>query len=108
MGASAGGGLAPLWWLLNCIEVEDGVAWPEALFVLLLLLRPTCSLQNTRQLMLLLWCAFCNPPQPGWSVELRTKGDTVEAVFFHPSGESVGAFANARRMALQASKKAAA
>lgn len=46
--------------------------------------------------------------QPGWSVELRTKGDTVEAVFFHPSGESVGAFANARRMALQASKKAAA
>ncbi|KAG2444446.1 hypothetical protein HXX76_001199 [Chlamydomonas incerta] len=45
--------------------------------------------------------------QPGWTVELRTKGDTVEAVFFHPSGERVGAFANARRMALQASKAAA-
>lgn len=52
--------------------------------------------------------AWWHSPQPGWSVELRTKGDTVEAVFFHPSGESVGAFANARRMALQASKKAAA
>ncbi|GLC46131.1 hypothetical protein PLESTB_001193300 [Pleodorina starrii] len=45
--------------------------------------------------------------QPGWTVELRTKGDTVEAVFFHPSGERVGAFANARRMALQASKATA-
>ncbi|GIL92274.1 hypothetical protein Vretimale_18438 [Volvox reticuliferus] len=45
--------------------------------------------------------------QPGWTVELRTKGDTVEAVFFHPSGERVGAFANARRMALQTNKTAA-
>ncbi|GLI61502.1 hypothetical protein VaNZ11_003831 [Volvox africanus] len=46
--------------------------------------------------------------QAGWTVELRTKGDTVEAVFFHPSGERVGAFASARRLALQASKTAAA
>ncbi|KXZ48751.1 hypothetical protein GPECTOR_25g335 [Gonium pectorale] len=45
--------------------------------------------------------------QPGWTVELRSKGDTVEAVFYHPSGERVGAFANARRMALQASKAVA-
>ncbi|KAG2493699.1 hypothetical protein HYH03_008213 [Edaphochlamys debaryana] len=45
--------------------------------------------------------------QPGWTVELRSRGDTVDAVFFHPSGERVGAFANARRMALAASKAAA-
>lgn len=45
--------------------------------------------------------------QPGWQVELRTKGDTVEAVFFAPgTGELVGAFANARRMALAAKKAA--
>lgn len=44
--------------------------------------------------------------QPGWEVELRNKGSTVEAVFFSPSGEMVGAFANARRAALAASKAA--
>ncbi|KAJ9524185.1 hypothetical protein QJQ45_004976 [Haematococcus lacustris] len=43
--------------------------------------------------------------QPGWTVELRSKGDAVEAVFFKPgSGECVGAFANARRLALAASR----
>jgi hypothetical protein len=45
--------------------------------------------------------------QPGWEVELRTKGDTVEAVFFAPgTGECVGPFANARRAALAAKKAA--
>lgn len=45
--------------------------------------------------------------QPGWEVELKSKGDTVEAVFYAPgSGECVGAYANARRMALAASKAA--
>mmetsp|Transcript_12936 Transcript_12936/g.23002 ORF Transcript_12936/g.23002 Transcript_12936/m.23002 type:complete len:391 (-) Transcript_12936:258-1430(-) len=39
--------------------------------------------------------------QPGWTLELRSKGDTVDAVFFHPSGTKVGAYAAARRMALQ-------
>ncbi|MEW5297476.1 MAG: hypothetical protein WDW38_006309 [Sanguina aurantia] len=42
--------------------------------------------------------------QAGWQVELRNKGDTVEAVFYAPNGEKVGAFANARRMALAAHK----
>lgn len=46
--------------------------------------------------------------QPGWEVELRSKGDTVEAVFYSPAGERVGAYANARRMALQAHKASAA
>ena len=43
--------------------------------------------------------------QPGWEVELRSKGDTVEALFFAPlTGEKVGLYANARRQALQARK----
>ena len=42
--------------------------------------------------------------QPGWQVELRNKGATIDAVFFSPSGDKVGAFANARRMALAAHK----
>ncbi len=42
--------------------------------------------------------------QPGWEVELKNKGSTVEAVFYAPNGEKVGAFANARRMALAAHK----
>ncbi|PRW61221.1 ribosome maturation SBDS [Chlorella sorokiniana] len=48
--------------------------------------------------------------QPGWTVELRSRGEggTIDAVFFSPAGESVGAFANARRQALKASKEAAA
>lgn len=48
--------------------------------------------------------------QPGWTVELRTRGEggTIDAVFFSPDGECVGAFANARRQALRASKEAAA
>jgi ribosome maturation protein SDO1 len=47
--------------------------------------------------------------QPGWTVELRGRGDgaPVEAVFFSPAGERAGAFAAARRAALQASKAAA-
>ena len=47
--------------------------------------------------------------QPGWTVELRSRGEgsTVEAVFFSPAGQRVGAFAAARRIALQASKQAA-
>mmetsp|Transcript_13793 Transcript_13793/g.29761 ORF Transcript_13793/g.29761 Transcript_13793/m.29761 type:complete len:405 (+) Transcript_13793:177-1391(+) len=44
--------------------------------------------------------------QAGWEVELRNKGSTVEAVFYAPNGEKVGAFANARRMALAAHKAA--
>ena len=45
--------------------------------------------------------------QPGWQVELRSRGagGAVEAVFYSPAGEAVGAFANARRQALQASKQ---
>jgi hypothetical protein len=39
--------------------------------------------------------------QLGWTVELRSRGETVDAVFFAPSGEKVGAYAQARRMALQ-------
>jgi hypothetical protein len=44
--------------------------------------------------------------QPGWTVELRIRGEggTVDAVFFSPSGERVGTFVVARRLALQASK----
>ncbi len=46
--------------------------------------------------------------QPGWQVELRKRGETVEAVFYAPgSNECVGAFAVARRQALAASKAAA-
>ena len=45
--------------------------------------------------------------QPGWTVELRSRGEEapVDAVFFSPSGDKVGAFAMARRMALQISKE---
>jgi hypothetical protein len=48
--------------------------------------------------------------QPGWTVELRTRGEggIIDAVFFSPSGECVGAYANARRAALKASKQLAA
>eukprot|EP00892_Ulva_mutabilis_P002523 jgi/Ulvmu1/12271/UM087_0005.1 len=50
--------------------------------------------------------------QPGWTVELRARGaaaaGAVDAVFFDPAGEQVGAFAAARRRALQARKEAAA
>jgi hypothetical protein len=42
-------------------------------------------------------------------VELRKKGDSVEAAFYSPdTGECVGAYTNARRMALAHRKKAAA
>lgn len=45
--------------------------------------------------------------QPGWKVELRSReeGGTIDAVFFSPAGECVGAYANARRVALKASKE---
>lgn len=43
--------------------------------------------------------------QPGWQVQLRQKGETVEAVFFSPAGDKVGSFANARRAALAAFKQ---
>jgi ribosome maturation protein SDO1 len=48
--------------------------------------------------------------QPGWTVELRSReeGSPVEAIFYSPEGQRVGAFAAARRLALQASKKQAA
>ena len=48
--------------------------------------------------------------QPGWTVELRARGEggTIDAVFYAPGGECVGAYANARRAALKASKEAAA
>lgn len=39
-------------------------------------------------------------------VELRTKGEAVEAVFYSPAGEKVGSYAVARRMALAAHKGA--
>lgn len=44
--------------------------------------------------------------QGGWTVELRARGDgdTVDAVFYDPAGAKVGAYAAARRQALQASK----
>lgn len=48
--------------------------------------------------------------QPGWTVELRARGAGVEgapldAVFYSPAGERVGAYANARRLALAAHKE---
>ena len=45
--------------------------------------------------------------QPGWQVELRSRGagGAVDAAFYTPTGDAVGAFANARRQALQASKQ---
>lgn len=45
--------------------------------------------------------------QEGWTCEIlgRGGGETVDAVFYAPSGAKVGAFVNARRMALQASRK---
>ena len=45
--------------------------------------------------------------QPGWQVELRSRGagGAVDAAFYTPAGDAVGAFANARRQALQASKQ---
>jgi len=50
--------------------------------------------------------AELNALQGGWEVELRAKGETVDAAFFSPSGAKVGAYANARRMALAAHKAA--
>lgn len=46
--------------------------------------------------------------QPGWTVQLKQKGNgsVVDAVFFSPSGEKVGSYAVARRMALAYHKKA--
>lgn len=46
--------------------------------------------------------------QPGWHVELRSRGDTVDAVFYSPGGALVGTYATARRQALAAHKAAAA
>ena len=48
--------------------------------------------------------------QQGWTVELRSRGegDIIDALFFSPGGDCVGAYANARRMALRASKERAA
>lgn len=45
--------------------------------------------------------------QPGWEVELRGRkgGTTVDATFYSPTGEPVGAYVNARRAALKASKQ---
>lgn len=47
-----------------------------------------------------------NKFQDGWTVELqsRVESDVVDAVFFSPSGEAVGQFAKARRLALAANK----
>jgi ribosome maturation protein SDO1 len=47
--------------------------------------------------------------QPGWTLELRARGEgsTLEALFFSPAGERVGSFAVARRMAMQAKRGAA-
>lgn len=44
--------------------------------------------------------------QPGWTVQLRTKGTSsvIDAVFFSPRGDMVGPFAQARRVALAYSK----
>uniref|UniRef100_A0A383WNC8 SBDS family rRNA metabolism protein n=1 Tax=Tetradesmus obliquus TaxID=3088 RepID=A0A383WNC8_TETOB len=44
--------------------------------------------------------------QPGWQVELSSRGETVDAVFFSPEGTKVGTFATARRQALAAHKAA--
>lgn len=48
--------------------------------------------------------------EPGWTVELRGKNNSsiMDAVFFSPQGQEVGPFANARRAALTAHKKAEA
>lgn len=46
--------------------------------------------------------------QAGWEVELRSRGDTVDAVFYAPDGTMVGTYATARRQALAANKAAAA
>lgn len=43
--------------------------------------------------------------QPGWLVELRERGDSVDAVFYSPEGQRVGPFAAARRQALQWKQK---
>lgn len=45
--------------------------------------------------------------QPGWTVELQKRGEgaPLDAIFFSPAGQRVGAFANARRQALQAHKE---
>jgi len=43
--------------------------------------------------------------QPGWLVELVERGDSVDAVFYAPSGAKVGPFAAARRAALQWKQK---
>jgi hypothetical protein len=42
--------------------------------------------------------------QAGWAVELRSRGDTVDAVFYAPDGTLVGTYATARRQALAAHK----
>lgn len=44
--------------------------------------------------------------EAGWQVELRSRGETVDAIFYSPDGEQVGAFATARRLALQAHRQA--
>lgn len=46
--------------------------------------------------------------QAGWLVELRSRGDTVDALFYAPDGTMVGTFATARRQALAAHKAATA
>lgn len=48
--------------------------------------------------------------ESGWTVELRGKDNSsiMDAVFFSPHGQEVGPFANARRAALTAHKKAEA
>jgi ribosome maturation protein SDO1 len=48
--------------------------------------------------------------EAGWTVELRSRGEgaPVDAVFYSPAGERVGAFTMARRMALQAQKQSLA
>jgi hypothetical protein len=43
--------------------------------------------------------------QPGWLVELRERGESVDAVFYAPGGDKVGPFASARRAALQWKQK---
>lgn len=44
--------------------------------------------------------------QSGWQVELISRGETVDAVFYDPEGKKVGTFAAARRQALAAHKAA--
>eukprot|EP00879_Flechtneria_rotunda_P017508 GHRR01018357.1.p1 GENE.GHRR01018357.1~~GHRR01018357.1.p1 ORF type:complete len:342 (+),score=143.17 GHRR01018357.1:1083-2108(+) len=43
---------------------------------------------------------------PGWQVELRSRGETADALFYSPEGVKVGTFAAARRQALAAHKAA--